>query len=265
MKPSERAVAIPLIATLKADGWTVYEEVRFRHDPHDPAFWIADIVATKRGTIRVYEVKVAFGLDVMAQAARWLGYAHEVWIVVPGKGTAASRGHAYGYNLLRKEGLGVVHVREPSKLEVQMAMAPGGELPAPEALVAEVACAVCLNVLTEPLEAALHQAQASGEFAGAGTKSGERVTEGNLAHKAIREYLDAAREFGGCSPLAEVARAVGQTAWLVTKWAKAGKIKGVQLDGTAVELVLRRVPEGQEEPLMDARQLKSRPARYIPT
>lgn len=263
MKPTERAVAIPLIAKLKAEGWEVNEEVRFRHDPRDTAFWIADIVAVKGGTVRVYEVKVVFGLDVMAQTARWIGYANEVWVVVPGDGTAANRGHAYGSYLMGKEGLGLVHVCAPNEVE-KMREARSGEPTPLKQLVKTVVEASHYSVDTEALEAALHPAQASGKFAGAGTKTGARVSPANLAKQAIRDYLDVAKEYGGCTPLAEVAKAVGETEWLVTKWAKAGKIPGVQLDGTQTEIVLRRVDEGQEEPLMDARQLKSRPQRYIP-
>lgn len=263
MKPAERAVAIPLIAKLKHEGWKVHEEVVFFYDPDSSAFWIADIVAVKGGVIRVYEVKAVFGLDVMAQTARWLGYANEVWVVVPGDGTAANRGHAYGYVLLGKEGIGVIHVRQPNQVE-KMREARSGEATLPELLVTLAIEPHRFHANTERLEAALHPAQASGKFAGAGTKTGARVSPANLAKQAIRDYLDVAKQYGGCTPLAEVAKAVGETEWLVTKWAKAGKIPGVQLDGTQTEIVLRRVDEGQEEPLMDARQLKSRPQRYIP-
>lgn len=262
MKPSERAVAIPLCAYLRAEGWEVFEEVRYRYDDTKTAFWIADVVALKNGVLVVFEAKAAFSLAVMRQAERWIGLANEVYVVVPGTGKPANPDHAYGCDKLLAVGIGVLHIRKHTKVEVQSAARRGG-LPPPEALVVEKQSAIRSHAETYRLEAALHPAQASGEFAGAGTKTGERVTKGSLAHKAIREHLDTLP--GRVAPLVDVARAVGTSTWVITKWAKDSKIKGVQLDGRELEIVLRRVDEGDEEPLLDARQMKSRPARYIPS
>lgn len=263
MKPSERAVAIPLIAGLKADSWEVFEEVRYRYDDTKTAHWIADVIAKKAGVLAVFEVKAAFSLAVMRQAERWINLAHEIYVVVPGTGTPANPDHAYGHGKLGESGIGVLHIRKHSKVELQMAARAGGALPPPEALVVPAQGAVPSRCSTARLEAALHPAQASGEYAGAGTKTGERVTPANLTHKAIREHLETLPFRTG--PLADVARAVGAKDWLVTQWAKAAKIKCVQLDGRELEIALRLVDPGAEAPILDARQMKSKPQRWIPT
>ena len=55
-KPSERALALILIAWLKVNDWEVYEEVKYRPDPDDSTvIYVADIVATRAGFVAVFD------------------------------------------------------------------------------------------------------------------------------------------------------------------------------------------------------------------
>ena len=260
-KRTEEELALILIAWLKANGWEVYEEVKFWPDPGDRTAWyVADIVATRNGVVAIFEVKLAFGLTVMRQAERWVRYAHEVYVFVPGKGVPANVDHAYGHGKLREVGIGVLHLRDHSKLEVQMAARPGGELPPMEKLVITAQAAVTSRPEDARLEGELRDEHKSGRFARAGVKGGDRVSPANLTKAAIAAHVASA---GGAAPIAEVARAVGASSWLITKWAKAQGIKGIAHDSSASEIVLRAVNPGNERPIT-ATSHKLHPSRYIP-
>lgn len=253
-KASEAALARVLVAWLKANDWEANEEVPFRADAPGASTWIADVVATKGGIVAVFEVKKAMGLDVMDQADRWLNHANQSWVVVPGDGRAASPGHAYGYRRLNDAGIGVLHIRKHTKLEEQMALRPGGTLPAPEALVSVVHQAEHFDVNTAPLREALRPEHRDGSFAGAGTKTGERANKTNLVYKQIREYLKAR---GNDAPLEEIVRNY-KAPWLILK-AKEGQIPMVRLNGSGPAVLLELVEPGNETPILSDRS--SRTAR----
>ena len=258
-KIAETSLGPPLRAYLTAAGWELSEEVRFQATPGGP-WWIADMVATRNGIVAVFEMKAHFGLDVMAQAARWIGHANQIFVVVPGNGSPANAGHAHGYALLARDGICVLQVREHSKTEHQMAGAPRGELPSIDKLVSVIGDAALRLVRADALRDALRPEHRNGSFAGAGTKNGERVSKTSLAHNAIREVL--ANSDGPVS-IVDMRRAIdGNERQLIT-WAREKKIDRVQLDERETVMVLRLVEPGEEAPIT-ATSNKSRPARYIP-
>lgn len=261
-KQSEAALARVLVAWLKAAGWEVNEEVPFRADPASASVWIADVIATRwvegRRIVAAYEVKKAMGLDVMEQADRWLSFVNQCWIVVPGDGTAASKGHAYGYRRLNDAGIGVLHVREWTKLEMQAAARPGGELPPIETRIAMVFSAEQNRIDTPALEDALLPEHRDGSFAGAGTKTGERATRTNILLQEIRIYL---AEHDGHAPLDQVVRAF-RTPWLIPR-AKEGQIPRVRMNGSGPEVLLEIVAAGNETPLLSDRSSRTAPRNRV--
>lgn len=249
-KQSEAALASVLVAWLKAGGWEVNEEVPFRPDPAGPSIWIADVVARRwdhgRAIVAVFEVKRHFGLEVMQQAERWSNRANQVFAVVPGDGAAPGEAHAYGYDKLARVGIGVIHVRDITKLDEQMALRPGGALPAPETRVSIALAADHDYVDASALEAALRPEHRDGSFAGAGTKTGTRATKTNVTLQEMRVYL---AEHNNQAPLDEVVRAF-KVPWIIPKL-KDGEIPRIRLNGTGPEMLLELVEEGQEAPVTD--------------
>ena len=254
MKASERALAVVLVAWLEADGWEVNQEVKFRPDARKASIWIADVVARRAGIVAVYEVKTAMGLPVMEQAERWMEYADQAWIVVPGHGKPANHGHAYGYRRLEQDGIGVLHVRGWTKVEVQIAGRPGGELPPITVRVSTVVEATNTHAFTGPLELALLPEHRDGSFAGAGSQIGTRVSKTNLVLARVREYIT---DRGGSAPIEDVVRNVGEN-W-ITRRAKDGKIPRVRVNGCSAVAMLELVEPGNEAPFMSERTARTAP------
>lgn len=60
-----------VVAWLRDQQWEVYQEVALHSG-------VADIVAVQRPLVWIVEAKLTLGLDVLAQASRWVGLAHKV-------------------------------------------------------------------------------------------------------------------------------------------------------------------------------------------
>lgn len=94
---SEAEMGTAVLGWLSQSGWDVYPEVT---DGGGSAR--ADIVAVLGPLVWVVECKMAFGLDVLAQAHRWLGRAHYVSVAVP------SYPHGFGRTVAETFGIGVI-------------------------------------------------------------------------------------------------------------------------------------------------------------
>lgn len=80
----ETDIARPVVAWLRAQDWTVYQEVT-----HAGA--IADIVAVRGPLLWVVEAKVSLGLAVLGQALHWRYRAHLVSVAGPSLPNRAAR------------------------------------------------------------------------------------------------------------------------------------------------------------------------------
>lgn len=90
----------PVIAWFTEQRYDVYQEV-------PAAFGVADIVARSGPLVAVVEMKVALTFDLLAQARRWRGSAHMVWVAVPW--SKADRREAE--RVFADAGIGVLSVR----------------------------------------------------------------------------------------------------------------------------------------------------------
>ncbi len=81
---SEAELAKVVVDWLRAQGWTVFQEVEHRGA-------IADIVATRGEDVAVVECKLGVNLAVLDQAHHWLGYARFVFAAVPSYGNGSLR------------------------------------------------------------------------------------------------------------------------------------------------------------------------------
>lgn len=100
MRVAEVDIAREIIEYLKADGWEIYQEVKYGSH-------YADIVAKRGPVIWVIEAKVSFGLDVIEQAANWLDKAHMVSVAV----TWTRKSH-FKNKICEKFGIGVLTWKE---------------------------------------------------------------------------------------------------------------------------------------------------------
>lgn len=106
----ETDIARPVVAWLRADGWTVYQEVEHREG-------IADIVATRGPLVWAIEVKTRLSLEVYAQARRWTAYAHLASVAVP-PGRRRSR---ILEAVLAEHGIGVLLVSSEERIHQESA------------------------------------------------------------------------------------------------------------------------------------------------
>lgn len=74
----ETELAALVIAWLREDGWTIYQEVEHFNSPR-----IADIVAWKDGLAWVVEVKSTCGFELLEQALHYRGSAHRISMAAP--------------------------------------------------------------------------------------------------------------------------------------------------------------------------------------
>lgn len=96
-------MAAHIVAWLRDAGWDVYEEISS-----------IDIVAQRTdGFLWAIECKLAFGLDVMAQADARRSYVDAVSVGVPSE--FRSRGQCFAQRCARRMGIGVVVVRSPTR------------------------------------------------------------------------------------------------------------------------------------------------------
>ena len=104
VKIAEVDVARPVVQHLMAQGWDVYQEVQ-------SICGIADIVAVLDKRVWIIEAKTSLSLALIAQARRWVGYAHWVSIAVPMKqNTPQSDARRLGMDILMDLGIGTMTV-----------------------------------------------------------------------------------------------------------------------------------------------------------
>lgn len=93
---------------LEGRGLEVFQEVEVGADR-------IDLVGRATGLLVAVECKVGFGLDVIAQAQRWVDNANESWVAVPqrvfrGHRRADTPAQSLGLDVCRNNGIGVLEI-----------------------------------------------------------------------------------------------------------------------------------------------------------
>lgn len=257
----ERDLADPVKAFLKAEGWDLFEEV-----PH--AGKVPDIVGVWSlfggDRLGVFELKTSLGYPVQAQALFWCDHAHSTSIVVPWAKMTPERQLAL--DVCAWKGIGVLEVRKLEKTE-EAALARGVEPKTPRVVWLHDARNCTPKDDGAGLREALAPQHQGGAYAGAGTKTGTaeapRWTLTERRREAVRAYLATA---GDVAPFDVVAAHVGcgdtrAPRSLLLKWAQAGEISRVRLNGCETVLRLELVEPGEERPLYSERSLRTAPRR----
>ncbi len=243
----ERDLALPVKDYLRAEGWTLYEEVSFSGKT-------ADIIAERDevggSDLAAVELKTSFGLPVIAQARNWQAHAHLAWVAVPEAKLTPERSMALW--VCESFGIGVLEVRRIGKLE-EAAYARGEPLRLPR-VQALLAAQPKYNRSVAPLRAALapeHQTHAP-----AGTKTGVRWNATQAAYQRVRDYLT---EAGGSALLELALRETSAPAFLRDHIARA-VVPRVRLNGSDISagVILELVEPGEEAPIYSARSLRTR-------
>lgn len=80
----------------------------------------ADLVAIRptRQEIHVVEMKLAFGLEVIAQAEEWLGWCHQSWVAVPK--AANTPAQDLGRRTCERLGVGIIRVTPAGGIEIEL-------------------------------------------------------------------------------------------------------------------------------------------------
>ena len=163
---SEAEMAAVLIEYLRADGWTIYQEVQVRSYGS-----VADIVATRNGEVLVVETKKTFGLGVLGQAFHWKNHAHYVAIGVPTP-QRQTKSQFFGEQVAWKFGIGVFHVGSSLSYTREKIAPRKNE----RADVKQI-----LETLTED-----HKT-----YAAAGNADGKRLTKFRITINRLIEYVEA--------------------------------------------------------------------------
>jgi len=98
MKPSEQEIGAKAVAWLQDRGWDVYQEVETGNGR-------PDIVGVREPATCIIECKVAFGISVIEQAARWVHRVSFVWI-------ASGVPSGFGLKICGMFGIGVLGIEE---------------------------------------------------------------------------------------------------------------------------------------------------------
>lgn len=101
MRIKETSLGPTVAAWLSAQGFDVYQEV-------EAYAGIADMVGTCGPQLAVVEMKVALSFELLWQAVRWRGVAHQVWVAVPRAKGSTGRGMAE--RCFEDRGVGVLTV-----------------------------------------------------------------------------------------------------------------------------------------------------------
>ena len=226
--PSEVELARPVVEWLRADGWTVYQEVAL-----SMYGGVADLVGVRGRIVQVVEVKRSCSLTLLDQAIRWTQHAHFVSIATPerrrGVGMAAQHVmHHFGLGWLSVHGGGYVQAYEHPTLHRHRAL------------------------YTDRLLEAC-QAQPPDWGAEAGSSAGDHFTPWKQCCRAL---LTAARETPGItlkSILTDTrfhyqTQASARTS--LSKWLREGKVRGVQvrLEGRNLCLYPAQEPAADDLP-----------------
>lgn len=102
MKHLETSLGPPVIAWFAQQSFEVYQEV---------GAWsgVADIVATSGPLLVVVELKMHLSFELLYQARRWRGVAHQVWVAVPH--AKRSDGRMMAETCFAREGVGLLEVQ----------------------------------------------------------------------------------------------------------------------------------------------------------
>lgn len=108
---SEADLAARVVKWLEANGHEVFQEVEGKKLSYADC-GRADIVALRGGLVTVVETKMSLGFDVLAQAEKWIPFAHEVLVAVPAVHQSKnSDGRRLAYRVVEKLRLGLLEVR----------------------------------------------------------------------------------------------------------------------------------------------------------
>ncbi len=101
VRAAEIDVARPVVLSLQAQNWDVYQEV--------PALGCtADIVAVRENVVMVVESKTSMTLSLIGQAKGWVDKAHIIYVAVPHRASdSASEGAKWVCSLT---GIGLIYV-----------------------------------------------------------------------------------------------------------------------------------------------------------
>lgn len=217
---SEQELAALVVNWLASEGWEVYQEVQIAR-----AGRIADIVATtKRGSVTLLwliECKLSFTLDLISQAASWVGLAHWVSVAVPYT-RRTSRG-VMGV-LLDHYGLGVLRISG----------APRSQSP----VVLERSPRLCRHI-GKSLQEGLCEPQRT--FAAAGNPNGQRWSPWKQTLALLREHVAA---HPGCSmkdALKQIRHHYSSDSTArssLVKWIELNRVPGVTLQRDGRHLML---------------------------
>ena len=207
--PSKEAdLGPPLVAWLTDRGADVYQEVDGHGGRADLAYKLGPVVG-------VVELKCSFTLDVVAQAAHWIPYAHLIWIAAPMRKRSRSSG------LLTEvcdwKGIGVLEVLGPS---------PGSRADVRE----RIAPRLNRRIIPEGLRDQLRPEHKT--FAAAGSNAGGHWTPfKQTCGRLLRVVTDApgiALKDAVLQTQHHYASNAGARSHLV-HWIEAGKVPGVEL------------------------------------
>ena len=249
----ERDLAGPVKAFLESRGLTPHEEVRHR----DAAgIWrAADIVAIDDRLTVAVEMKLTHSTELLAQAVHWLDLADLVWIALPvltSKAPLAIEARRVAIDYCFIKGIGVLEVRKLEKTEAAASFR-GLEPSTPlVAVVHEPERQHGRNVAE--IRDQLRQEHRDGSHAGAGSKTGARVSKTNLTYQEIRVYL---AEHGGRAPLDGIVRAF-EVPWIIPK-VKAAEVPCIRYNGSAVVAILELVEPGREGAILSERSSRTAP------
>lgn len=214
---AETQIGKAVVQWLEEEGWDVYQEV-----PVDGG--TPDVVGVRGTVVVVVECKTSFGLDVMAQARRWVSHgarAHLVYIAVPQE-KVHSDGRRLGMQLLHEMGIGVVEIDvrqidhdNSSRYFVRARRAP-----------------LHRTADTSRIVKALRPEHKT--FCAAGASTAKRFTPFMETSTLVRRFVE---EHSGCT-IGEAVRGVTKHHYASDKtafssigyWAERGKIAGVRVE-----------------------------------
>jgi hypothetical protein len=251
----ERDLGLPLVAKLESEGWAYFQEVAFEGK-------VPDLVAVKMANVQrncitkvvFYEMKTNLGFPVIVQAAKWLKHGNESWVVVPEEKGMPSEARLMAYELCQARGIGIMTIRELSKIEKAKAARCGDD--GVLSRVRIVSEAVEQDIDTTAIQAALHPEQK--DFVQAGTNSG---THWGPHQRMCRDIRDMLAANDNAAELEAVARRVKKHPRTLADLVKEKRVPGVQFDGRAVAIMLRLVDVGDEDAILDERSERTRPRR----
>jgi hypothetical protein len=233
---SETGLARVLVAWLRSEGWTVYQEV---HDGSSTC----DVVATRGPLTWAIETKLQFGTSVIGQAAGWLWRANLVSVATP-----VSRPHWVLESYCKDNGIGWLHVRAMEANPVR------------EQLDARL---MRVRENSRSLRAFLHPAQLTGIEAG-GNGGGFHTPFKDTCRKVaqmvadhpgltIKQLID---KFGRGHYSSPTSARNG-----IYHWASKGKIPGVALRCDGKAATLHPLAEGEHVGVEARRERQAREAR----